>query len=433
MDKKKSTESVSKFLLPFYYNNLGKKEEIFPFDLEDFRRYDIKTKYLAKSVYELFLGDNDAACKCFYLTDENRNNYDLPPRYRKITLHSEMRGCSGDFCFNILANRVIYFSTGIGFLETEIQYYDDEPSNITNIGFCLANTFTNEHDSGKLKNNLTFSYEDNDKTIFFSLKNSLLKVLGAEKHGDKLTIFPSTERKRMMVYHSLICRHIPDDNKVLYALSNGLHTDVYYDENMDEDFVFSSIASQKWAVTPSGIASISIVSDNDDHAQFLVKHFKKSTLYDYFYIFILVAHEREVLLRYNYDAVKNRMKPNKLIAMRHKLIELDLQYTYNTISTESSYQKFYTNISEVFNISCLEQDIKNVIETVESHVNERNDRKTNTLLTAISVLAVFSVLTDGIAFADRIQEGNSFGILQWSIILIVGIFIFIALMILKRK
>lgn len=433
MERNKNNQSISKFLLPFYFNYTGKKDDMLPFEQGDFRRYDIRTKYLAKSVHELFLGDKEAACKCYYLLDKSREKYNLPPRFRNIMMHSEMKGCCGDFCFSILANRIIYFSTGIGFLETEIQYGDDNPSNITDIGFCLANVFTNEHDSGKLKNNLTFSHLDGDNKIEFSLKNALLDLLRVKFHDRNLVIFPSTERRRMMVYHSLICQNVHDENKYLYSLCNGLHNNIFYDEKMDDDVVFSSIANQKWSASPSGIASIAIESDDDEHAQFLVEHFKKSTLYDYFYIFILVAHEREILLKYNYDAVNNRMKPNRLISMRHKLIDLDLHYTYNTISTELSYQRFYTNISSIFNISCLEQDIKNVIETVESHVNERKDRKTNTLLTAISVLAVFSVLTDGIAFVDRIQDGNPFGILQWMIILIVGIFIFIALMVLKRK
>lgn len=430
MEKKEYTQSVSKFLLPFFYETENNND--FPFEKADFTRYKVTTKYLVKSVYELFLGE-EASCKCFYLNDEARSKYNLPARFSIVDMHSDMIGCEGDFRFKLGASRMIYFTSGIGFFETEILYLADDANAIANIGYCIANIFTNEHDNSSKPNYLQFSYNDNDSQVTFSLKNALLSILGAEKNLEKLTIFPSSERKRMMVYHSLICPELPESSKCLHGLCNGLHSEIYFDENMDNDNVFSSVAGQKWAVSSSGVASLAIIDEDKLHTEFLVKSFKKSTIYDYYYIFVLLAHEREILLLYNYQAVKNRENPKKLIGMKKNLLRLQIQYTYNTVSTEAAYQKFYMNLSEEFNISSLEEDIRGVVENVESHVNDKKDRKTNTLLTAISVLAVFSVLTDGIAFADRIQEGAVFGALQWGVIGIVALFILIAVLILKKK
>ena len=432
MEQKEYTQSVSKFLLPFYFETENSND--YPFEKADFTRYQVMTRYLVKSVYELFNGE-DASCKCFYLNDEVRVKYELPQRYSVVNMHSDMIGCKGDFQYKLGSIRMIYFTSGIGFLETEIQYLADDVKAITDIGYCIANIFTNEHDNGPKPNNLRFSYCDNENgtQVLFSLKNSLLALLNAEKNAKKLTIFPSSERKRMLVYHAIICPDIHESNKCLHALSNGLHSGIYFDDNMDNYETFSSVAGQKWAVSSSGVASLALTNDDNMHSDFLKKSFRKNTIYDYFYIFVFLIHEREILLLYNYQAVKNRDNSKKLIGMKNDLLRLQIQYTYNTVSTEAAYQKFYMNLAEEFNISSLEEDIRGVVENVENYVNDNKDRKTNTLLTAISVLAVFSVLTDGVAFADRIQDGGTFGILQWSVICIVGLFILISILLLKKK
>ncbi len=56
----------------------------------------------------------------------------------------------------------------------------------------------------------------------------------------------------------------------------------------------------------------------------------------------------------------------------------------------------------------------------------------NTILAALSLLAIFSILTDGIALADRIESGSYFGVLQWGVIGIVAVIITIVLFGQKR-
>ena len=160
---------------------------------------------------------------------------------------------------------------------------------------------------------------------------------------------------------------------------------------------------------------------------------KRNVDFDYFYIFILALHEREILLKDNYYAVKYRNNPKKLIAMKNQLLTVDILYSFNTISIESSYQRFYTGLVEIFNLENLRSDIRNVVENVESHVNDKKDRKVNAVLTAISILAIFSVLMDGIGFADRIESGDPFGILQWLVVVLVALFFAVAIFVLKKK
>ncbi len=143
-----NSKSVSRFLLPFHY--LDKKNV--PFNLDDFTRYEIKPKYLVESVCELFRDESEAECKCYYLNSKCWEKYDLPARFTKVKMESTMSGCSGLYDLILSSFRVFYFNTGIGFLEMEIKYISDDVNNAADIGFCLSNIFTNEHDSGRQEN-----------------------------------------------------------------------------------------------------------------------------------------------------------------------------------------------------------------------------------------------------------------------------------------
>lgn len=427
MNNKTNSASISRFLVPFYNG----EEDSLPFKETDFTRYQVKTKYLVESVYELFKENKDTECKCYYLNSELWGSYGLPPRFSNISLRSEMSGCSDIFDIAISAIRIYYFKTGIGFLEIEIQYPSDDIDAISDVSFCMSNIFTNEHDSGEQENRLFFSYNYDGNTTSFSIKNSIYKILNVDNHQDSLKLFPSNSRKKLMSYHSVITKPQENTEKCVYALCNGLHSNVFYDETMDENTGFSSVSSQLWGISSSGIASVAWPNENG--RRFVENTFKRNTIYDYYYIFLLVAHEREILLKYNHEAVKNRTNPKALVSMKKDLLKLRVVYTYNTVSTESSYQRFYECIADEFNISSLEADIRDVVEAVDSHINERKDTRLNTVLSAISILAIFSVLIDGIGFADRIVTGTRFGVVQWMVVSIITLIISVSIIIMKRK
>ncbi len=423
---KANSASVSRFLVPFF----NVKKEILPINSEDFTRFTVKTRYLVESVSELFKDGPDTECKCYYLNTDSWGKYELPPRFSSISLRSEMSGCSDIFDIIISSIRIYYFKTGIGFLEVEIQYPSDDIDTISDVSFCLSSIFTNEHDSGELENRLFFSYNTDVKTISFSLKNAILNVLRADDNPDSLKLFPSNSRMKLLSYHSVITTPQENIKKYVYALCNGLHSNVFYDEDMDDNMGFSSISGQMWGISSSGVASVAYPNDNS--RRFVENTFKRNTIYDYFYVFLLVSHEREILLNYNHKAVSNRSNPKTLVAMKKDLLKLRVVYTYNTVSTESSYQRFYEYMADEFNISCLEADVRDVVDAVESHVNENRDRKVNAVLTAISILAVVSVLMDGIGFVDRIGSGEPFGVLQWIVVLFVILFFVVAMFILRK-
>lgn len=422
--------STFKFVLPFYCKS-DKDKAKEPFCLSDWKQIPINTKYLTQSVYELFNENKEAVCKCYSLNDSARPKYSIPSRYTLVTMHSDMPACQGDYRIILSGHRIIWFESGLGFAVLDVQIPEDDIESAADVSFCLSNVFTNEHDGGDIINNLIFSFVENEETHMLSIKNSLMQLIFGQTEGKGVELFPSSTRKRLITYHSIITdRNLVDEDKAINCLANSLHSGIRYNGNQDSGVVMSSFSGQKWYIGPNGVASYVGYRDNDT---FITKVHKRNVDLDYFYIFILALHERELLLKDNYLAVRYRNNHKKLIDMKDQLLTMDIVYSFNTVSIESSYQRFYADICNVFNLEALRSDIRNVVENVESHVNEQNDRRINAVLTAISLLAVFSALTDGVGFADRIQEGSPFGILQWMVISLIFIFIAIAVYLFRKK
>lgn len=86
------TRNISRFLLPFYIENNKKGATIL--NIGSFTRFDISPRYLVKSVKEMFGAEENAVCKCLYLNDSARADFNLPPRYTRVSMVSTMRGCS---------------------------------------------------------------------------------------------------------------------------------------------------------------------------------------------------------------------------------------------------------------------------------------------------------------------------------------------------
>lgn len=121
--------------------------------------------------------------------------------------------------------------------------------------------------------------------------------------------------------------------------------------------------------------------------------------------------------------------------MKTELMRFNVWSGYNTVSIEMSYQDFYTYLYQALEIEKLEKDVQDIIEKVNEYVAGEKDRKLNAILTAVGLLAVFSVFADGIALVNQIYAGDIFMLGHWIVygiifvVLAVGIFSFFR----KRK
>ena len=190
----------------------------------------------------------------------------------------------------------------------------------------------------------------------------------------------------------------------------------------EDDFAYSPLENVYWSGNSLGVVSISIDADKSNH-KFITEKFAYYVNHDYFYIFMLALHERELLLHYNYDAVKNWNNQRALCGMRKQLVEFNILFAYNIVSEEMAYQMLYEKLYDCFRLEKLENDIQDVIGKVDEYVTSTNDRKTNALLSMLTLLTIFSAFTDSLGLIDRLNQAG----LTYAHLVVIGINIVIIL------
>ena len=211
------------------------------------------------------------------------------------------------------------------------------------------------------------------------------------------------DNKQFLIYQRLILsENEKEDISYQTDLQRIRHTafaKVGNESAREDDFAYSPLENIYWSGNSLGVVSISIDADENNH-KFITEKFAYYVNHDYFYIFMLALHERELLLHYNDDAVK-----------------------YNIVSEEMAYQMLYEKLYDCFRLEKLENDIQDVIGKVDEYVTSTNDRKTNALLSMLTLLTIFSAFTDSLGLIDRLNQAG----LTYAHLVVIGINIVIIL------
>lgn len=422
--KEKSLINTSKYLIPFMFEEKVCKKL---FQETDWNKYELRPFYLANYIKELYSNQGDKICEAFYLKKESWNKYLLPNRFAECVAEVRIPGVEGNYKFVVSSIFVYLFSTGIGALTIEVQHKERELNRIANLNFALINIFSNEHDSDEKNNRINFTVgEDN-----FSLKNAVKEILMLETFNENdIKLFPNTGRRKIVGYHNLYSENKEVNEKLLVAIERGLGEKAFIEDSDIEDEK-RVIGGQNWYIGSSGSVAFSAVTK--ENKDFIINVRQKNVNIDYFCLYLLGLHEREILLRYNYLAVKYCKKPKLMAKLKPQLIHVNVLFAYNTVSTEKVYQSFYDAVFEEMNLANLETDINEVIHEADDYINEIKDKKLNAVMSAVALLAVISVFTDGMGLADRIASGEPFGAIHFGILAVIFLTIIVSLIALFRK
>jgi hypothetical protein len=433
----------SYLLIPFYSKYESKKLEQLVLMTDLWEKEKVRDYYyLAKHINAVVNNKSKNICTFYRLKDSVRTYYGLPAKTDPVNMKSKLlkemvrdgKQTWEEFEFYLSEIRVIYFTTGIGFLILEIQHGElDSPQTIADKCFSLTRIFTNEHDSEKKDSNIEFSFSEGEQ--FFSLKNSVMELLRLnEVSRQELQLFPSMPNKRCTVFHRIIMDHKQEgEEQLLYYLRRSLHSSSLYSEWNTRDVTYSPIENIHWSICQNGIVSLCYMPRKESNNSFIKQAFPRNVKKDYFFLYILLLHKREALLLYNAEAVMQWSNPRKLVAMRKKLIEFNVCYTYNTVSVETAYQIFYDCVYQSMCLDKLEMDIRNVIDQVEEYQQGNSDARMNGMLAVIALLSIFSTFLDGYELSETIQKYQSFSFLNWISIGINLFAVVIAIMIYFHK
>lgn len=385
----------------------------------EWEKQEINSIFLAKYIKEFFDTKNSAnatVCEVFRLTEQARGTR-FAAKNDKITLTSSLMAQEECYDFYLKDVKFFVFKTGMCFLVLEVYYGNTESvCNIVNISYNLSRMLMYNSNGEK-----SLTYACDGRT--FSFADAIYSLMDSVFAGKKQDYF---DNKQFLIYQRLILsENEKEDISYQTDLQRIRHTafaKVGNESAREDDFAYSPLENVYWSGNSLGVVSISIDADKSNH-KFITEKFAYYVNHDYFYIFMLALHERELLLHYNYDAVKNWNNQRALCGMRKQLVEFNILFAYNIVSEEMAYQMLYEKLYDCFRLEKLENDIQDVIGKVDEYVTSTNDRKTNALLSMLTLLTIFSAFTDSLGLIDRLNQAG----LTYAHLVVIGINIVIIL------
>lgn len=437
--------SESFFLVPFYYS--GRK--VFEKRLgESWKKEGSNNHwFLAKHIDAFDKGkDNERIATYFTLKEERYQQYKLPARDTDIAITSDLiveeNRLPDQFTMRISQIKILYFTTGFGFLIYQIDHLEDELETIVNKSFALLRALVPDRKSGKgVKFTALLPCEkESDKLTernlnLMEITNTLLEVEGNGKH---IELFPTSCKSQCYIYHRIqLGKPIAEEvlTRQLLYLRKGFHTSFFVPEKEEDhlfDFTWKQNNNQYWGGSMKGVASVSycIPGENNYFIKDQYSHYVRN---DYFLLYMILLHQRQVLLYYNYIAVKNQNRMKKLEKIKKELIRFRINFAYKTVSDETSYQRFYNGMFECLSLECLNSDIQDVIDRVTEYQDFSNEKSMNFVLALIAIFSVISAFADAIGFADRMKEGIVFTAPHWVALIVISFIMMAAIFtILKR-
>lgn len=399
-------KSFSRLIIPFYLKPTYKQGKEVLFTSRNWTSFERKTVYLTKYIQEIFNSKTNVICNFYRLKENARFEAGLQARETPIHVISKiMKDRCEKFSFKLDDIWAAYFATGIGFLMLDISHGDEEDLQIiTDKCFALSNIFSARKTEGTNQLNLRFFYLLEGKEIDCPLGEAIRDILQEDTLQGALQIFPTSTRSKLCSFHRIIRKSREEqDTAYILRLNRGIHSSAFVQEEkqdfLESDFEIKVTKSTSWNTCANG--AVSLIYDDAENHEFLTNVYPKSVENDYFLVFLLVLHEREILLWYNYQIVHNWDNPRKLVVLREELVQFNLWFSYNTVSIEMAYQNFYECLYKAFKLEKLEKDVQEVIDKVNEYVSAKKDRKINGVLTVVTLLAVVSVFGDALGLIDR--------------------------------
>lgn len=433
LTKEVRNNSESFFIIPFYYS--GKKAFENYLGENWYKEQSYNYWFLAKHI-DAYDKGNERIFTYYTLKTAAYHKYGLPDTNEKIRMVSDLISdmLPEQYSLKISRIRILYFNTGFGFLIYQINHMEDDIEAITNKSFALLRAFVESRKSGRqvrlfVKVPSENSGEPTEKEI--SLLSASNQLLPNEGRKSKIELFPISCKNQCYVYHRILLSEPVAENdgrnleRDLQYLRNGFHRSFEINEEEDDDifsFNWKQGRNLYWSGSMKGVVSLSYCLPGENN-YFVTEQYTKNVRNYYFLLYMILLHQRQVLLHYNYLAVKEQNDMKKLEQIKKELIRFRINFAYKTVSDEASYQKFYHGMYQCLYLDSLNADIQDVIDRVTEYQDFANEKGMNRALALIAMFGIFSALSDGIGFVDRLSQGGPLGAVHWLVVVFILIII----------
>ena len=402
-----SSESV--LILPFRYGDLYERQVPFinymqKYSLTSYWDKDnkgINPSYVCPHVYN----DLNKGERYFYAD----GSYTFPCGVSlasglRLSYTSIFGDTSGEFIFDRMEIRV--FSSGVGMLLLRYQYPSQvENRDIINTSANLARFFANE-------SRVLFYVGEQQVSLVQMIRDLLHNGwLEDEKRWSDVFFFPNARKCTSFIFHRIYNRAFT--KRQILLLGKLLWDDESEKEDWDSqiDGMFENEHRTYLHLDPyrqmycsmHTMCVFSDVKELNDNESMRQQNIRNSYLNTY----LITLDKHQELLRFHgyMQMVKDNQK--KAAILKEHLLEYMAIKDYSVLSTEENYQNIYECYRRILNIDEMEDNINNLVFTLENEHKQRKDNLVGGALSILGLLSIYSTLEGGMNIAYMFEQGTA--------------------------
>lgn len=284
---------------------------------------------------------------------------------------------------------VYHFPTNIGFITFEIGF--DNSMNITEM-IRSMNKMLSSIETGK--GEYDDSSSDYGEKLIVSKMESILEVL------KELELFPTTKRKSCFWYQMLIAkineaqafslRHINDDGTVAIGYMPTRNDDVETELKIDKLHECHLTAKGMGLITNLNLAAI--MDSPEDKRQ--EKVFRSEYNMSFFLAFLLLQHERLLLLSYKKSMLTLKKNGHRASEdLKTRILNCLSCYTFQSISDDANCQLIYSGYRGLLKLSQDEEIMSNIIFKIDDELGKKKEKKVTVLSLLLATLGIVSIVS----------------------------------------
>ncbi|MBO4839382.1 MAG: hypothetical protein J5493_08460 [Lachnospiraceae bacterium] len=404
MDYQSNTEYV---FIPFSYND----ERVFlPLvrKVEDSGLWDPvqdKFAYLLKYVANKMDSNNRENCQCFHfiLKDSSRERCGLGGAedwFLTERKHS-FGGNKERIRFQIMGTQLFCFSSTVGILAFQLRMERDDPFWISHALYHLK----------KVSRAYVFqeSLGGEARTTLTEMAGRILKEYETASPVE-LFYFADPIQARANVLTFLEVHSQEDYRKELFYLRHcyGERFPYFEDRKAEEKEIANYTTNVTWGVTSEALVALACPDNGQE--DFVRKRFYNNFNTEYLFMYVLLLHQKFVLYLFlTRIDMKTCDNLESLEKYRRELYAFETNFVFSRVTEVPQYRDLYDKVVEAFALDKMYQDVREPLvslrelrrEAVEKERDKRED-KVNKALLLLSILSVFSALTDSYHAAEEI-------------------------------
>ena len=409
-------------------------------------RYD---RYLLRYIADRFHGRekvegerrNHLRGNHFLLDDDNeavRRRFAIPPANQPCILTDSLS--SEDIRFYVKSVQLFTFDTGVFILAFRLMVDTDDPKVISNAAFKLKTVSATKFYYGEKKNKHTLLefaeniganiYERAIETkpehagmrfrYFYYQKEgkaraNVLTYLMMDSPGEGAF---AENGEKVGLLRDETCR------RTLFALRNCFSERYSYHEDREkgeaeEIYVHSDRAI--WGVTQEAAVCL-VYPDDSQKNDFYKGEFYRNLNTSYLLTYVLLLHQKYTLYLFlrNIGDFEHEENREELRNYRDRLYRFETGYVFSHISEVPQYQGLYEKMFSNMKLEEMYQDVREpltMLNKMEQEAEHEEREKQNARLTdamfVLSILVIFSALTDGFELVEKVFGFGDLGIGHW--------------------